>query len=699
MADTEKGGLSSIDPTISFAQRLQTQTLEGQQILDAHRKRLMELMSSRKQMPFDPSMMALAAGLLSPTKTGGFGESLGQGMSNYAAEAERQFRREQEEAKLGYELEVGAQQQKREVMGQQLMAEMFGADDTKAPAPAAAPITQVAKAEAAPAAPPAAKVEAAPTEAAPTEVASAENVQAQKVEAAQALDMPELALPAVPRNKIARMTDEQIAMLKSFNPSMGKILEEYRKAFRENRQLQISEVNLGRQLQELELSKRKDIREERESGFKEREVRVKEASIPQYLPGVGEVKMPKQFWDALDKAKSFNDLQTVYKQFNMPLNTTVGTDGQLRFMSPGEVELKNRKAEARFTQTPIKRQIPEYGPGTFDISPIDFADYQEAKGKGPDALQHWFNGSQFSGTRIPNARIGTSINTAPSTRVDQQAPAGRVQSAEELEVETAARIKRVEKEADADVEFGNNIMKEGINAQNIRIIAKDLKSIASSNPKILDVMQDTTVSDALARTIQTGVITPYGSISIDPKDLYIAVDNYAKGKAGVTKADRDAYSLFLRNIAQLTILERRMSRGEGAISDRETALFQQVNVLQSDSALAVRLKAELIEERANVTERVGDAFYKYKKKTGRSYEDFTHSDEFKSIKNNYESRLDRIRDATAKLLGGVSAPSSQAAPQTELPASARKQLVEDEVTKFNNGQEWTLRNGKAVRLK
>ena len=699
MADTEKGGLSSIDPTISFAQRLQTQTLEGQQILDAHRKRLMELMSSRKQMPFDPSMMALAAGLLSPTKTGGFGESLGQGMSNYAAEAERQFRREQEEAKLGYELEVGAQQQKRELMGQQLMAEMFGADDTKAPAPAAAPITQVAKAEAAPAAPPAAKVEAAPTEAAPTEVASAENVQAQKLEAAQALDMPELALPAVPRNKIARMTDEQIAMLKSFNPSMGKILEEYRRAFRENRQLQISEVNLGRQLQELELSKRKDIREEKESGFKEREVKVKEASIPQYLPGVGEVKMPKQFWDALDKAKSFDDLQAVYKEFNMPLNTTVGTDGQLRFMTPSEVELKKKKAEARFTQTPIKRQIPEYGPGTFDISPVDFADYQEAKGRGPDALQHWFNGSQFSGTRIPNARIGTSINTAPSTRVDQQAPAGRVQSAEELEVETAARKKRVEEEAKADVEFGNNIMKEGTNAQNIRIIAKDLKSIASSNPKILDVMQDTTVSDALARTIQTGVITPYGSISIDPKDLYIAVDNYAKGKAGVTKADRDAYSLFLRNIAQLTILERRMSRGEGAISDRETALFQQVNVLQSDSALAVRLKAELIEERANVTERVGDAFYKYKKKTGRSYEDFTHSDEFKSIKNNYESRLDRIRDATAKLLGGVSAPSSQAAPQTELPAAAREQLVEDEVTKFNNGQEWTLRNGKAVRLK
>jgi hypothetical protein len=682
MADTEKGGLSSIDPTASFAQKMQAQTTESQQLLDAHRKRLMDLISSRQQMPFDPAMMALSAGLLAPTKTGGFGESLGQGMSGYAAEAEKQFRRQQEEAKLGYELEVSAQQQKRDLMGQQLMAEMFGGEEPRAPVAKTPPI-QVAKAEVPPAA----------------------ATQTQTAEAAKALDMPELALPEIPRNKIARMTDEQIAMLKSFNPGMGKILEEYRTAFRQNRELQIKEVNLGRELQQLELAKREDRRKEEElglkkteSGFKQRDVETKEESIKRNLPGVGSVEMPKKFWNALDKAESFDDIQGVYKKWNMPLNTTIGSDNQLRFMTPSEIELKNKKDEARFTQTPIKRQIPEYGPGTFDISPVDFADYQDAKRRGPDALQHWFNGSAFSGTKIPNARIGTSINSAPQ-RGDQQPSTGRVQSAEELEVETTAKKKRVEEEAKADVEFGNNIMKEGTNAQNIRIIAKDLKSISTSNPKVLDVMQDTTVSDALARTIQSGVITPWGSVSIDPKDLYIAVDNYTKGKAGITKADRDAYSMFLRNIAQLTILERRMSRGEGAISDKETGLFQQVNVLPSDSALAVRLKSELIEERANVTERVGDAFYKYKKKTGGSYEDFTHSDEFRSIKNNYESRLDRIREANANLLSGRSAPSSQSVPQTDLPAGARKQLAEGQITTFNNGQQWTLKNGKPVRIK
>jgi hypothetical protein len=299
-------------------------------------------------------------------------------------------------------------------------------------------------------------------------------------------------------------------------------------------------------------------------------------------------------------------------------------------------------------------------------------------------------------------------------------PTGRVLSAEELErqqkeeqlerdlrrqeqeqkviTEQTGPRKRAEEEIKADVELGTNIMKEGTNAQNIRIIAKDLRSIATSNPKILDVMQDTTVSDALARTIQSGIITPWGSVSIDPKDLYVAVDNFASKKPGVTKADRDAYSLFLRNIAQLTILERRMSRGEGAISDKETGLFQQVNVLPSDSALAVRLKAELIEERANVTEKVGDAFYKYKKKTNGSYEDFTHSDEYKAIKKGYEDKLDRIRDSNAKLLGGVST-QSQTTPQTTLPPAALKQLAEGQVTRFANGQEWTLRGGKPIRIK
>jgi len=784
MADTEKGGLSSVDPTLTFAQKLQQQTSESQRILDEHRKRLMSLMSSRQQMPFDPAGLAFAAGMLAPTKTGGFGESLGYGLSGYAGEAEKQFRREQEEAKLGYELEVGAQQQKRELMGQQLMANMFGAEE-----PQAAPAPQVAKAELPPTAPVPSRGEAG--EAAPAEApAPAESTQAQIVQAARTLNMPELALPAVPANKIARMTDEQIAMLKAFNPSMGKILEDYRKAFRENRQLQISEVDLNRKLQELEFARRKDIREEKESGFRERKIKLEEESVERTLPGIGNVKMPVSFWNevnSITKSGDFNQLLDLYKQNNLPINTTVDKDGAVRFMTPSEIEERSKRNEAKFTQQPIKVQIPEYGAGTYDLTPIEYNEYKAAKAKGADALQHWFNGSPFQGTVIRGSKIGTQFNSpeltappkaepvapeaapvtepvfepvpaptperraapapvpvpaikkqpapvpvpvpapAPAARKEVtppqpyvNAPPARIQSAEELErqrkeeelqrelrkkqeeakIETGqvAPRERAKEETKADVEFGNQMMKAGNDAPNLRIIAKDLRSIASSNPKIFDVMQDTGVADALSRTVQNGLQTPWGSVSVDPKDLYIAVDNFAAGKKNITKKDRDAYGLFLRNLAQLTVLERRMSRGEGTISDKETGLFQQVNLLPSDSALGIRLKAELIEQRANVTEKLGDAFYQYKKKTGGSYEDFTHSEEYKSIRKSYEDRLDRIRENNAQLLSGRKSPSAPV-PQTTLPPQAVKQLKQGQVTTFKNGQVWTLQKGKPVRVK
>ena len=69
---------------LTFAQKLQKQTSESQQILDQHRTRLMNLINARQQMPFDPALMALAKGLLAPTKTGSFGESFGYGASAYA---------------------------------------------------------------------------------------------------------------------------------------------------------------------------------------------------------------------------------------------------------------------------------------------------------------------------------------------------------------------------------------------------------------------------------------------------------------------------------------------------------------------------------------------------------------------------------------------------------------------------------------
>ena len=72
--------------------------------LNAQIEALRNSLDSRMNLPFDPSLMAAASGFLRPTKTGGFGESLGYAAESYAAEAEKEFARKQQIQKAKLEL-------------------------------------------------------------------------------------------------------------------------------------------------------------------------------------------------------------------------------------------------------------------------------------------------------------------------------------------------------------------------------------------------------------------------------------------------------------------------------------------------------------------------------------------------------------------------------------------------------------------
>jgi hypothetical protein len=649
MADTDKGGLSSVDPTTSFAQKLQLQTTESQRVLDEHRRRLMDLISSRQQMPFDPAMMSLAAGLLAPTKTGGFGESLSAGMTGYATEAEKQFRRQQEEAKLGYELEMAAQQQKRDLLGMQFMANMFGDEDQVAK-PAAATTAPVQVAAAKTPAPVDSKSASARAEVVPAkaeapstklESSVAKNEAAPVVDqtaaAAQALNMPELTLPEIPRNKIARMTDEQIAMLKTFNPSMGKILEEYRKAFRENRDLQIKEVNLQRDLQNLELAKRRDTREEQELGLKKtksgletRETEVKEESIKRNLPGVGAVEMPKKFWNELDKAESFDQVQKLYKKYNLPLNTTIGTDGQLRFMSPDEIEVKKDREKARFTQAPVKRQIPELGAGTYEINPIDFADYQAAKRKGPDALQLWFNQSEFAGqgVKIPGARIGNfGADSKP-------------ESVEDRAVREAREKRLAEKEAE------NTIALDGT----IRNAGRQADGIIQNSDNLLDLMRKPEYSGAWGMFSGPGVknaAVRFISDGINVGNFRVGIPAFetALKQAKMTDDQIEASVRAMQIYGEQKLqVARRDLAGEGSVSDGERRLVGDVSGgidMPLKSAMAL---AELFKYRGEFDKKTATMYNQWRDKNpSMAGNRFFDTDEYRSLVKSYDKVMNDLR--------------------------------------------------------
>jgi hypothetical protein len=107
-----------------FEEMLKTshqRALAGQRALDARRDQLLNLSQQRM---FNPTLMKFAGGMLAPTKTGGFGESLGNAASAAADEQEKEFARQQAFAKLGYEMEIESAKQKEDMDVNQMLLQM-----------------------------------------------------------------------------------------------------------------------------------------------------------------------------------------------------------------------------------------------------------------------------------------------------------------------------------------------------------------------------------------------------------------------------------------------------------------------------------------------------------------------------------------------------------------------------------------------
>lgn len=112
-----------------------------QRALDARKNQLLNLSQQRM---FNPTLMKFAGGMLAPTKTGSFGESLGYAANAAADEQEKEFARQQAFEKLQYELEVeSAKQQGTSAIPKLLMQmQQERAQPVQAKAPTAQPVGQ-----------------------------------------------------------------------------------------------------------------------------------------------------------------------------------------------------------------------------------------------------------------------------------------------------------------------------------------------------------------------------------------------------------------------------------------------------------------------------------------------------------------------------------------------------------------------------
>ena len=599
MADAEKE--EAVSP-LSFAQRMQRQASESQRVLDEHRTRLMNLISSRQQMPFDPALMGLARGLLAPTKTGSFGESAGYGLTGYAEETEKQFRRQQEEAKMAYELELAAQQQKRDLMGQQFLGELFGGEGAPE-APAAVPAVAAAPMAAAPEKPVGAPAVAPAAAEAPKKPDAAAVVSA----------IPELALPEIPRNRISRMTDEQIALLKAYNPSMGKILEDYRTAFRQGRELQIKEVNLQKELEEFKL--------------KQREVVAKETSVKRYLPGVGPIEMPIGFWNKLGEAKTFDEVKKLYQDNNLPLNITTGADGVPRFMSESEIDVKKEREKARFSQPPVEVPIPELGTGKYTIDRVTWDEYRTAKAKGGKALQKFFDENFPEANVVVPSAGGVAGAKVTSVEERKAAEAGAEESAK-IEAKTAAEKKAF-------------VIAQGDTSRDRILLAEQLNKFASdpSKAKVMAILEKATPESALGKLISEGIAV--GSFRVGVPQLREAVL-----AAGGTEQDIRNFQQLGNIYTQLMFMNGNLFAGQGAVSNYERQMQERMGGTVQDTPTVAQARAQYIMARARFDKAVSGMFQDWlEKNPGKTYDQFKRkSPQYQKLEETYTNRVRGIGD-------------------------------------------------------
>lgn len=89
---------------VAPGQEIPEQNIESEQALE----RMMDALERRRQKPFfDPTLLGVAAGFLAPTKTGGFGESLGYAAQNLSAGMQAEREREAED--IAFETGIAAQ--------------------------------------------------------------------------------------------------------------------------------------------------------------------------------------------------------------------------------------------------------------------------------------------------------------------------------------------------------------------------------------------------------------------------------------------------------------------------------------------------------------------------------------------------------------------------------------------------------------
>ena len=234
----------------------------------------------------------------------------------------------------------------------------------------------------------------------------------------------------------------------------------------------------------------------------------------------------------------------------------------------------------------------------------------------------------------------------------------KLKTTDVLKQEEAKQTEVMKKDVEQSSELATLSQKRANEAADLKQAIDDLASIAKSNPKVFGLLQGQGYVKAIAR-------------AVDDNSNSVKLGTIAQGK--LSKEDLLALQDAANAEARMRNIIRKAARvpGEGATSDLETRMQAALALTTSMSPEIVRIRGEVMRERAMYDEKVFEIWSKFKKEKQGYFQEFVNeSKEFKDLKKNYESRLENIRRDNAKFFGGSSkAPASKAAPSGEAPES------------------------------
>jgi hypothetical protein len=582
----------------------------------AAQQAMQDMLAKRENRLFDPTLLAMAQGFLAPTRTGSFGESLGNAAGAIVPVQQAEDKRSIDMAKMRLDMAQQGLQTDIGIRKQQGLADFLKNNTAEMPgmpaAPAAAPAVQGANAAAAsvmpqagPSAPsvlPAAPLGALPTgmpPAAPAAPAGPLSAGPSAPPAAPPMAAP-LAAPMVPAAQPPAQPP-QAGFSAGYPVGMPGSQPANAKGYNFNPQ-ELSFLRLGLANDKSPTDLIKDINEQR----------LKD---------------------------------TVWKEgygVHIPSNTIypVPSADQVEIQLPGEKgPRKVFKSDSMALQHYAATNDPRY------------RDVLNRMKFGPAVAQPAPATTTPGTTTAPVATPNLTDVAAEKARAEAQAKEEGTGSGKR----TSAAIDKFE---------------QAVESKNAALSVKELISQPNSD-LALGVFEKPTVKAAILGMVNDAVFSEdkFRDAYTKTNIKFNIPQRRDETREEYTQRKQDVYDRAAQVASQAAYLQFQVSmlaKGQGAISNMERTMFANTTVGVRDTVATMNKKADMIIERANFAQKVAD-----KLTDGVSIDQFRKTPEYKKMEKDYENSLRNIWNPSRSQKQGASSPAGK--PDLE---AARRRLEE-----------------------